>query len=399
MTLADRLSWVMTVLRQGRVRSLLTLIGIAIGIAAVALLTAIGEGVRHYVLGEFSQFGTRLIAVNPGKTMTGGMGGLLSSVRPLTLDDAAALQTLPGLQRVVPVVQGVGSVEWNGRTRDVDVFGVNQDMPEAWRFQIALGHFLPDTRAGSRSSPHAVLGDKVRRELFGDVSPLGQFVRLGGMRFRIVGAVAPKGDMLGIDLDDIVYIPADLALELFNREGLMEINMLVAETAEPEDVIERVRQRLMERHGREDFTLTTQDQMLASLDNILGVMTLAVALLGSISLLVGAVGIVTTQTTSMQERRSEIGLLRALGATRGMILRLFLWEAVVLAVSGGLLGLLLMGLVMSMVLVAWPSFPLSLHAGFLALSLVVAAVIGLLAGAIPAWRASSLDPVEALRAE
>lgn len=399
MRFTDGVRWIVTALGTGRSRSILTVVGIAIGIAAVALLTAIGEGVRSYVMTEFSQFGTRIIGVSPGKNVTGGIGGILSSVRPLTVDDADALRRIPAVETVIPVVQGVGELEFEGRHRNVKVMGVNADMPAAWNFRVAQGRFLPEVQAGAASSPYVVLGHTAHQELFGDRSALGRKVRLGGRAFRVIGVIEPKGDMLGFDLDDIAYIPADLALQLFNRESLMEIDLTFAAGADMVKLQADIRRRLIDRHGREDFTVTTQDQMLNSLDSILSVLTLAVALLGSISLLVGSVGIVTTLTTSVQERRSEIGLLHALGAPRQQILILFLGESVALSLCGGGIGILILLACKGVALVFYPAFPLTPQPLYIALALLLSVGIGLLAGATPAYRASILNPVDALRSE
>ncbi len=397
--MTDALRWVMATLNFGRTRSLLTAVGIAIGIAAVSLLTSIGEGVRTYVMDEFSQFGTRIIAITPGKNITGGMGGLLSSVRPLSMEDHAALARLPQVDFAVPVVQGTGEIEFHEKGRNVDVFGVGPDMPSAWNFAVAQGRFLPATVGLSRSSPYVVLGYRVKEELFSGVNPLGKLVRVGGMRFRIIGVIEPKGDMLGYDLDDAIYIPADLALEMFNREGLMEIDVVFSAATDSVTMSALIKNQLIGRHGREDFTLITQDQMLSSLNSVLSVLTLSVALLGSISLLVGAVGILTTLTTSVRERQSEIGLLSALGATKRQVMSLFLGEAVALSTFGGLCGLMLMTVIVLIVGIAAPSFPLQIHPPFILAALGLSMLIGLLAGVVPAYQASLLDPIVALRSE
>ena len=222
---------------------------------------------------------------------------------------------------------------------------------------------------------------------------------MGGMRFRVVGVIEEKGQLLGFDLDDIAYIPVDWTQSLFNREGLMEINVMFSAGTRSQQLSARIRQTLGERHGREDFSLTTQDDMLGSLDRILGTLTIAIAALGSISLLVGAVGILTIMTTTVAERTAEIGLLRAIGATPRQVLGLFLLEAALLSLAGGVLGLLLMGLLLGVLLLALPGLPLSLAPGFLMLALVLSALIGVLAGIAPARRAAQLHPVDALRSE
>jgi putative ABC transport system permease protein len=207
MRITDSLIWIQRALIAGKLRTALTAVGIAIGIAAVILLTAIGEGLRGYVMDSFSQFGSRIVKVTPGKNQTLGMAGVLSTVRPLTIADAESLRSLRHVKYVVPIVTGTGHVEYGVRTRDTDVFGVGSDGSDAWNMPVALGSFLPsDDPEDAR--PFAVLGSKARTELFGNENPLGQFIRIGGSRFRVIGVMESKGDFLGTDLDEIVYIPA-----------------------------------------------------------------------------------------------------------------------------------------------------------------------------------------------
>ncbi|MGB5466605.1 MAG: ABC transporter permease, partial [Sedimenticolaceae bacterium] len=382
-----------------RTRSLLTGLGIAVGIAAVVLLTAIGEGVQRFVVHEFTQFGTNLISISPGKTETFGLSGaIVSNVRPLSLDDAAALARLPQVLAVVPFVQGNAAVEANGRARRTTVFGTGSQVPAVWQIEPALGRFLPDDEP-RRARAFAVLGHKLREELFGSRSPLGERIRVGGETYRIIGTLQPKGQMLGFDLDDTVYIPIMRAMAMFDRESLMEVDVLYRSGSDAGALAESIKQRLVLRHGSEDFTIITQDQMLEVLGSVLEVLTLAVGALGAISLLVGGIGILTIMTISVNERVAEVGLLRALGASRPQILRLFLGEALILGGCGGLVGLLagaggswLLGTLL-------PGLPTHVAWGYALLALVVALVIGLLAGVVPALRAAGLDPVEALHDE
>ncbi len=382
-----------------RTRSLLTALGIAIGIAAVVLLTSIGEGINKYILAEFTQFGTNLIAITPGKSETFGLSGaLVNNVRPLSLEDAEAIGRLPGIQAVVPLIQGNAAVEHGKRTRRTVIYGVGPDVPSVWQMKPALGRFLPDDDPRF-SRPFVVLGSKIRDELFGNQTPLGQRVRIGTESFRVIGVMESKGQLLGFDLDDAVYIPTYKAMALFDQESLMEVDILYAPGVESESLSKKIKKTLEKRHGTEDFTIVTQDQMLETLGSVLDILTLAVGALGGISLLVGGVGILTIMTISVRERTSEVGLLRAIGAGRRQVLWLFIGEAVVLASLGGLAGLIIGAGGAWLLGVAIPALPTHTPWSYVILAEAVAATIGLAAGVMPAWRAAQLDPIEALRAE
>lgn len=399
MLINDAVKLAVEALLSQRMRSFLTGLGIAVGIASVVLLTSIGEGVHRFVLSEFTQFGTNLIAITPGKATTAGVSGaLISNVRPLSINDALAMERIAKVRGVVPFVQGNAPVEFGKRVRRTYVFGVGSEVPNVWKMRVAIGRFLPedDPRA---ARPLVVLGSKVRDELFGRKNPLGKRIRIGGERFRVIGVMESKGQMLGFDLDDAVYLPAARALAMFDRESLMEIDLLYAPGANADHIVKKVKQLLIARHGSEDFTVTTQEQMLDVLGSVLNILTLAVGTLGAISLLVGGVGILTIMIIAVSERTPEIGLLRAIGAGRRQILTLFLGEAVVLASMGGFAGLV-MGTGGAWLLGATvPALPTHTRWSYVLLAEMLAAFIGLLAGILPAYRAANLDPIEALRAE
>jgi putative ABC transport system permease protein len=399
MIFRDALQMSFSALVSQRLRSALTILGIAVGIAAVVLLTSLGEGVQRFVLGEFTQFGTNLIGITPGRASTVGMSGaVISNIRPLGIDDAEALARIARIVATVPVVQGNAAVEFGARSRRTYVFGVGAAVPEVWRMAVAQGRFLPDDSAsGTRAL--AVLGHRLNRELFRGANPLGKRIRIGGERYRAIGVMAAKGQLLGFDLDDAVYIPAPKALAMFNRDSLMEIDVLFATGSDPDRVAERIRALLVARHGSEDFTIVTQNQMLDVLGSVLGVLTLAVGAIGGISLLVGGVGIATIMTIAVRQRREEIGLLRALGIERRRVMLLFAIEATLLGAFGGVAGVLLGtgGAWLLQILV--PKLPTHTPIAYVVLAELLAAVIGLLSGILPARRAAQMNPIDALRAE
>jgi len=393
-----RLAW--GSIRAHRLRSALTMLGILIGIASVILLTSIGEGTRRYVLDEFTQFGTNLLAINPGKTMTTGQPGALgATIRKLTVEDAEALRRVPGVRGVVPVAMGMARVEAGERGRNVFVYGVNSEVPDVWKFRVRQGSFLPpgDPRRGA---PVAVLGPKLKREIFGEKNALGHYVRIGGQRFQVIGVMAPKGQLLGFDIDDSVYVPVARAQQLFNADELMEIDLTFSHNFVPAAIERGIRRALMERHdGDEDFTITTQTEMLDVMDRVMGVVSIAVGGIGGISLVVGAIGILTMMWISVNERTAEIGLAKAIGAAPSQILSLFLVEASLLSLLGGALGVVTgIGLARAIRL-AVPGLPVHTPLRYVAAALGVSLAVGLLSGALPARRAAALDPVEALHAE
>jgi putative ABC transport system permease protein len=381
-------------------RSSLTTLGIVIGIASVILLTSLGEGTRRAIVSEFSQFGTNVLAIHRGKTTTTGIPGAVGgTTRRLTIDDCESLRRVPGVEQLVPVAFGSARLEAGERGRNVMVYGVTAEVPDVWKFRVGQGRFLPagDPR---REAPLVVLGPKAKREIFGDRSALGEHVRLGGRRFLVIGVMAPKGLFLGFDMDDCAYVPVASAQSLFNSAELTEIDVLFSPRASPFAVKAGIREVLMRRHGgEEDFTITTQTEMLDVLDRVMSVVTLAVAGIGAISLAVGSVGILTMMWIAVGERTSEIGLLKAIGATSGQVGRLFLFEAAALSLGGGILGVAAGMALAAALRWAVPSLTLHTTAPVVVVALVVSLAVGLASGSLPARRAARLDPLEALRAE
>jgi putative ABC transport system permease protein len=386
--------------RAHRLRSALTMMGILIGIASVILLTSIGEGARQYVTKEFLQFGTDVIIVRPGRTITTGIPGAVgATVRKLTIDDGEAMLRVAGVEKVLPIVIGNARVEAEGRGRSVFICGVTPDFLPVWKVAVRQGLFF----AGSdprRGAPVTVLGPTLKRELFGEANALGEHVRIAGKRFLVTGIMEPKGVLLGLDVDDRAYVPVATAQNLFNREGLTEVHLQFS-TRLPETTVRAgITQAMKARHGGdEDFTIVSQTEMLAIFDRVIGIISVGVTAIGGISLVVGAIGILTMMWISVSERTSEIGLARALGATPSQLLRLFLFEASVLSLAGGMLGVAAgMGIAEALRLVL-PGLPVHTPPHYVAAAIAMSLAVGLASGVLPARRAAALDPVEALRTE
>ncbi len=399
MSFLDALRFALRALTAHRMRTFLSASGIAIGIAAVILLTSIGSGIQHFVLSEFTQFGTNILNITPGKTRTRGAStGSIGSVRLLTIEDSLALKSSRHAIYTNATVTGNAEVRGGGRSRRVTVYGQGPDFDRAFNMHTAIGQFLP---ADDPRNPRAfaVLGAKVHKELYGDANPLGSVLQVGGSRFRIIGVMAPKGQVLGFDLDDTVYIPTARALEIFNREGVMEVQVVYPPATPLDEVMEDIKRIMIERHGREDFTITPQQQMLSTLSTVLDVLTFAVAVLGGISLLVGAVGMITLMHIAVNERMAEIGLLNALGATPMRIRMLFLLESTALSTLGGFIGLMTGSGIAGLLSVLFSDLPVNIPWHYVLAALILSGVIGLAAGVVPAIRAARLNPVDALRAE
>ena len=383
-----------------KLRSALSMLGIAIGIASVILLTSIGEGTRRYVLSQFAQFGTNILSVVPGKAETVGIPGVLGgTTRKLTIDDALSLTRISGVEEVVANAYGSARVEGNGRGRAVFVYGVTPNIPAAWKFAVRQGSFWPagDPRRGYQV---AVLGPSLKRELFGEENALGRFVRIGGSRFRVIGIMEPKGQFIGFDIDDAAYIPVASAMRIFNLSELNEIHVVYAHAGLADRVEREVHRVLGARHNdNEDFTVTTQEAMLSVFGNVMNMITLAVGAIAGISLLVGSIGILTMMWIAVGERTQEIGLVRAIGATRRQVQLLFLTEAAALATLGGAFGVLAGMGIAALLRLAIPGLPVHTPLVFVVLAVTMSTVTGLLSGVLPARRAAGLDPIEALRTE
>lgn len=386
-------------LRLHRLRTGLTLGGIAVGVIAVLLLTALGEAARKYVESEFSGIGTNLVIVLPGKVETSGGGATFGgTTRDLTIEDAEAIgRQVASVKQVAPVSIGAAPFEYGGRTRNVMIIGTTAEYALARSLIVTAGEFLPpgDPRQGERV---AVIGRKLQREVFQGENPLGKLVRIEDARFRVIGILGSKGQSMGFNMDDVALVPVSTGLKLFNQSGLFRIMIQAASPAAVPQVLARSREVLKERHdNEEDFTLITQDAMLKTFRRIIGSLTVALAGIAAISLAVAGIGIMNVMLVSVSERKTEVGLLKALGARRRQILGMFLVEALALSALGALAGVAVGLLLIAVAAQMWPAFPIGPSVPWIGVVLALSLAAGVGFGLMPARRAAGLQAADALR--
>lgn len=394
----DLLRFASASLAGAQTRTLLMLLAMSIGVASVVVLTALGEGARRYVVGEFAQLGTHLLIMLPGRSeTTGGAPPLFGETpRDLTLADALALLRERSILRVAPLTVGSAPVSHGSREREVSVIGATHDFFPIRHLDVGSGQPLPPGDV-ERASNVAVLGSGLRRELFGGRSALGQWIRINDRRFRVIGILAEGGESLGQNLDDIVVIPVAAAQSLFNTPSLFRVLIQARSEQDIERAKAAARDIIRARHeGEDDVTIITQDALLNTFDRILRALTYTVGGIAGISLAVAGVLIMNVMLVAVSQRVPEIGLLKALGAPQGQVLRLFLAEAVMLAAAGAALGVLIAAAGILALRHLFPAFPIAAPAWAPLAAVGVAVATGLLFGVLPARRAARLDPVRAL---
>jgi putative ABC transport system permease protein len=391
----DLLSFAAGALRGHRLRTALSVSGVAVGISAVVTLTALGEGARRYVVDQFAALGSNLLVVLPGKVETTGGAPFGGVTHDLTIDDYRAIAKLDRVRRSAPMAVATYTVHFRDRGRPVPVLGTTADFAAVRRLAMGSGAFLPpgDPEQGGNE---IVLGVTVARELFRNENPLGQVVRVGPWRFRVVGVLAPRGRSLTFNMDDVVLIPVRTAMRVFNRSSLFRILVDVRMRDEMSLTRRDVEKLMADRHRVEDVTVITQDALLSAFSSILNALTLALVGIASVSLAVAGVGIMNVMLVSVTERRAEIGLLKALGAQDRQVLAAFLAEAVLLATGGGIAGLALGAGAIRAFVGIYPSFPASPPLWAVAAALGLSLAVGVGFGVWPARRATRLDPVAAL---
>ncbi|MCX7193302.1 MAG: ABC transporter permease [Proteobacteria bacterium] len=386
-------------LRGSRARTLLMILAMSIGVAAVVVLTALGEGARRYVINQFSSLGTNLVLVFPGRTETAGIGPgmLLGQIpRELSLDDAQALLRSRAVGRIAPLTIGSSQISRNAKNREVIVLGSTYNLLVIRHMSLGQGQFLPAGDVHSSESI-CVLGAKINRELFGNESGVGKQIRLGDRRFRVIGVMTSQGESMGFNTDEIVIVPVASAHILFNTSGLFRILV----EARSRDTIEQAKKDveiiLFARHnGEKDVTVVTQDAVLATFDRILRALTLAVGGIAAISLAVAGILIMNVMLIAVSQRVQEIGLLKALGAPAAQIRNLFFTEAVLLSGVGSAVGLILGEAGVLVIARIYPSLPVAAPWWAVLAAIFISLGTGILFSVWPARSAARLDPVTAL---
>ena len=379
-------------------RTFLMLLGMAIGVAAVILLTALGDSARRYVTGEFSELGTNLVIVLPGRSeTTGGPPPLLGETpRDLTIDDALSLLRSRNIRRVAPIMVGSAPVSWQGLEREVSVIGTTNAMKDIRHLKLAQGSFLPKIDP-HRAAPVCVIGEKLRRELFGPAPAPGKWLRIGDRRFRVVGVLAKRGVSIGVDFDDMVIVPVVSAQILFNSQSLFRIITEAHLATAIDSAAIDIRRIIKDRHeGEDDITIITQDSVIATFDKIFTALTLGLAGIAAVSLAVAGILIMNIMLVAVAQRTAEIGLLKALGAPGKQIRLLFITEALLLSLLGAVFGLITGLAATEFLHRLYPLLPIAAPAWAIIASISIAMLAGITFGVIPATRAARLDPVEAL---
>jgi len=395
----DLFAFAWQVVTGSRGRTALILLAMAIGVAAVVVVSTLGEGARRYVLDQFGSLGTNLVIVLPGRSETAGVnpGFIIGETpRDLTLDDALALSRSRAVKLIAPLIVGTGDVRWGAKLRESPILGSTAELLPVRHMAIAQGAFLPPGDP-HHAQPVCVLGAKVREEIFGAHPALGEWLRIGDRRFRVIGVLARQGVSIGVNTDEVVMIPVTAAQSLFNSESLFRI-LVESKSREhvlaaKEDAIEILRER---HEGERDVTVITQDAVLATFDRILRALTLAVGGIAAISLAVAGILIMNVMLIAVTQRRREIGLLKALGATGAQIRLTFLTEAALLALGGAALGLAVGGVGQIFLGQLYPQIPFAAPWWAVLAAPLTAIVTAAVFTVAPAARAAKLDPVTAL---
>ncbi len=410
MNLIESVQIALDSLASNKLRAVLTMLGIIIGVAAVITMIGIGRGAQASIESQIQSNGTNLLYVSPGATQQGGVRQATGSAQTLTLEDANALKDAPSVVGVAPSVNSGGQVVYQGTNINTRVTGATPEMLDVSNMTLAEGAFIDASHVQARSTV-AVLGATAATNLFGTADPLDQSIRINNVSFRVIGVLAAKGGTGFGSQDEQIYVPITTAqARLFGRNqfrgsnNVSQITVKIADASQNDAAIQQVGDILRTRHrvSEDDFTILSQQDLLKTIQQTTGVFTLFLSAIAAISLLVGGIGIMNIMLVSVTERTREIGLRKAVGARRRDVLLQFLVEASVLSVVGGLIGVALaFGLSRLIGGAQLGSVSINPVVGLdsVLLATLFSVGVGLFFGAYPANRAASLRPIEALRYE
>ena len=403
MSFLDCFSIALASIIQNGVRSLLTTLGVIIGVMSVILLIALGEGAQAYVQNEFAGMGSNILIVSPGKQeATGGTIPMrTSTLNKLTYENARQVERrAAGVSGVAPVVRGAGFVQHAGRRRDTSIMGVNPYFEEVRQIYSKVGRFITQADI-DRNVKVCVIGATVKEALFGGANALDERISINRTKHQVVGILEKKGMSLGINLDDIVLVPVPSAQQMFHG-GEDELFQILVSARSKEDLPvakAAIKAILFEAHDRtEDFTIIDQAGMLGTFNKIFDALRVMLAGIAGISLLVGGIGIMNIMLVSVTERTREIGIRRAIGAKKRNIMTQFILEAIALCQIGGILGVILGiagGNVAAYLLKVTPIIPVD----WVLIGLGICSLVGVIFGTYPAYKAANLDPIDSLRYE
>ena len=395
---------ILTALRsiaQNKVRSILTTLGVIIGVMSVILLVALGESTQAYVENEFAVMGSNVLIVTPGRQETTGLIPItMGSHRKLTHEIAKAIKRKAvGITGVAANSLGLAGVRYRERQRHVLLIGTTPDFEHVRQLYTQIGRFITDQDI-DRNNKICIIGTTLKRELFGTHRALYEKVSINGTKHMVVGILEERGMALGIDLGDIVIVPLPSAQQMFNKEAVMEILVGTRSTEDIDRTGESVKKIILSFHdGNEDFTITDQDGMLATFSRIFDMLRLMLVGIASISLLVGGIGIMNIMLVSVRERTREVGIRKAVGAKRSDVALQFLIEAITLSVLGGLIGIALGAIGAFTIRFLYPTLPIGISPWSASMAFFFSMAVGVFFGVYPAFKAASVDPVVALRYE
>jgi putative ABC transport system permease protein len=388
--------------KRSKVRTFLTSLGILIGVLSVVLLIALGLGLKNYIQSQFESLGSNLVYVFPGQIFRGGRfrnseGIGVDSIR-FDEKDVRNIEKISYAAAVVPAYSQSVKVEAHGKQEFGDLYASNEKIFDVRNLKVEAGAVFTSSDVGKRSKL-AVMGPKIAEKIFEDKNiAIGKYIRLNGQRFKVIGVIQAKGGggFGGPDFDSYIYVPYTAATS-FNPKKQFALILIQAKSEESLIALkDELKKILLKRYDEADFTVTEQKEILDIVSQIFSIINSVLVAIGSISLIVGGIGIMNIMYATVTERTKEIGIRRAIGATKRDILLQFLSESAILSVFGGLMGLII---AFSIVTLVSPIFPASINFGAVAIALLISSGIGIFFGVFPARRAANLSPVDAIRYE